>query len=75
MSMDRCSKCSNLVDTDEDPEFYGETGDGPNLCEACREEEAHELDEVMRADELLGKIALFVALFVLPSLGDWLTRS
>ena len=42
MSIDRCSKCGALVDTDFDTEFYGEDGDGfgnyESLCENCREE-------------------------------------
>lgn len=42
MSMDRCSKCSRLVDTDYDCDFYPEEGEG--LCEPCREDEALKAD-------------------------------
>jgi len=34
MSMDRCGKCGDLVDTDDDPDAYI---DDECMCEACRE--------------------------------------
>ncbi len=44
MSMDRCQQCSNLVDTDDDPECYIQPmpdGSEKELdgcrCESCRE--------------------------------------
>lgn len=45
MSMCRCAKCENLIDSDYDPECfveYGELGDDRfkevvELCETCRE--------------------------------------
>ena len=37
MSIDRCYKCSELVDTDYDPECYLETKCGDQCyCEPCR---------------------------------------
>lgn len=35
MSVDRCARCGDLVDTDEEPEAYVEVGPG-TLC-LCRE--------------------------------------
>ncbi|MCR4319763.1 MAG: hypothetical protein NUV74_05430 [Candidatus Brocadiaceae bacterium] len=43
MSIDRCANCNELVDTDEDAEFY--TDDGIGLCSVCRDEiERHGID-------------------------------
>ena len=36
MSMDRCSSCDRLVDTDFDGEFYQSFDDEP-LCGVCRD--------------------------------------
>lgn len=47
--MDRCSSCSALVDTDDDPESYVEIGnmraqtETVCLCERCREEKMDEM--------------------------------
>lgn len=43
MSMDRCSKCSRAVDTDEDLYFYqeGDKNFGVGLCINCRPECDH----------------------------------
>ena len=43
MSMMRCEHCSNLIDTDEDVECFtrderGRYGEGPCLCENCRDD-------------------------------------
>ena len=49
MSIDTCSKCGDLVDTDFDMEFYGPDGEGfgkyTGLCENCREALESELIE------------------------------
>lgn len=42
MSMTRCDRCSELIDTDWDVECYtmdedGRHGEGPCLCEVCRQ--------------------------------------
>lgn len=43
MSVDRCSKCGALVDTDDEPEAYVEVGNMRSqtsticLCQTCRE--------------------------------------
>lgn len=36
MSMIRCDKCSNLIDTDEQPDTY-DTESDQWVCEPCRE--------------------------------------
>ena len=43
MSMDRCTKCDALIDTDYFPEFYREDPNTPLICDACWED--HELNE------------------------------
>ena len=58
MSMDRCYKCSGLVDTDYDPECYLETKYGDRCyCEPCREaiELEHEVME-RKADMCLQQM-------------------
>lgn len=47
MSMDRCSDCNNLVDTDFDPEFY-ENGE---RCERCAEDSIKDAAEDQRLDD------------------------
>lgn len=41
MSMDRCAKCGNIVDTDFDTEFYDfayKVKDMGGHCESCRDD-------------------------------------
>jgi hypothetical protein len=52
MSVDRCSRCSSRVDTDDEPEAYVEVGNMRQtmticLCRSCRErhEEEQEYNE------------------------------
>ena len=47
MSMDRCSDCNNLVDTDFDLEFY-ENG---SRCEYCAEQSIKDAAEDQRLDD------------------------
>ncbi len=54
MSMDRCQKCSELVDTDADPACYiQDLPDGGEIeldgcrCESCRESVYTEADNSM----------------------------
>lgn len=46
MSMARCSKCSELVDTDFDLDCYVDTGKAWEecICESCRERYGYEQD-------------------------------
>jgi len=51
MSVDRCSRCSNLVDTDNEPEAYVEVAmdvrgnpDYICLCRGCRERHEEEME-------------------------------
>ena len=50
MSMDRCSRCSALIDTDDDTEFYNEYTD-EGLCESCRDDLWKEKLEDERLDD------------------------
>jgi hypothetical protein len=58
MSMIRCSKCSLVVDSDDDPEMFVEVitfgDDGATetvvMCETCREKEEAEALEEMGVD-------------------------
>lgn len=58
MSVDRCSRCSDLVDTDDEPEAYVEIGNMRAqtqticLCRTCRERHEDELNR--EADEAAG---------------------
>jgi hypothetical protein len=49
MSIDRCSSCGDLVDTDDEPEAYVEVEGGAYLC-LCRRhrEEREEQEEANR---------------------------
>jgi hypothetical protein len=41
MSMIRCDKCEDLIDSDIDPDCFGEFGKGEEtLCENCRQNAA-----------------------------------
>ena len=42
MSCVWCSGCSTLIDSDDDPECFTRHGDGPILCEGCRDDEPGE---------------------------------
>lgn len=50
MSVDRCSRCSDLVDTDDEPEAYVEVGNMRTqtqtvcMCRNCRERHEEELE-------------------------------
>lgn len=52
MSIDRCSRCSELVDTDEEPEAYVDVSNqrrGPEdwqcFCRRCRERREDEIGQ------------------------------
>ena len=41
MSMVRCNECDLLIDSDDDPECFGEFGKAEEtLCESCRQNKA-----------------------------------
>lgn len=44
MSCVLCERCSDLIDSDFDPECFTEEGNGPIHCETCREECPEEWD-------------------------------
>lgn len=54
MSIDRCSRCSELVDTDDEPEAYVQIADMHKreeyicLCASCREKYEDERDSEPR---------------------------
>jgi hypothetical protein len=33
-----CTRCDRLIDSDDDPECFTKRGDGPIVCECCRED-------------------------------------
>ncbi len=63
MSIDRCSRCDDLVDTDAEPEAYVQIANMRNreeyicLCRGCRERYEDERDEDCRQDRIADYIA------------------
>jgi hypothetical protein len=51
VSMDRCSNCDRLVDTDYDPDFYELQVHTEGHCEFCRERMSRDRDEDERLDD------------------------
>lgn len=58
MSVDRCARCGDLVDTDDEPEAYVEVGNMRAqtetlcLCRNCRERHEEELESQQEQREL-----------------------
>lgn len=42
MSFVWCSGCDKLIDSDDDPACFTKRGDGPIVCECCREDDETE---------------------------------
>jgi hypothetical protein len=59
MSCVWCEGCDRLVDSDDDPEVFTQMGNGPILCEGCRDDAWSLEDELaLRADNANDEAAM-----------------